>query len=389
MIKLIFRTVLSSLVLTVCLSSFLQAQHRDYVIKDSLSIFQVRLTESTPLDNATKIKGVYFKDSVVFTPDDIEGYGLQNGKEWTVFAVPNENGEKEKFFLRRLYIASSYDLYYLRTRRDISRYYLYLRNGEEIIPIPEDKEEYVPLLQQWMQSCPRSVANAEFSRLKRNSLIRFFKSFNTCYQGSLPRPRIFGGSGYALSKFNPKVPDVIAGNSTYLFAVPEFEYTPTYFASILVDAPIASTNTSFNTGVIISTTSNDISFERSLLGELPSTYTLKTENTWFLVPFNFRYTFFKPSIKPYFQAGFNYARFIKNEAELYRYDLQGNLVTFRDLPEISPSQVGFSWAAGAILKYDSKLSYFAEIKYSELYSRKKSEGKINVNQIFLTVGILY
>lgn len=362
---------------------------RDYITQDSLSIFQVKLTESTPLDNANFIKGVYFGDSVTFTPDDIEGYGLHNGKEWDVFAVPNENGDMEKFFLRRLYVSRSYDIYYLRTRRDISKYYLYLRNGTEIIPIPEDKEEYVPLFQKWMQSCPRAVANAEFARLKRNSLIRFFKSFNTCYQGSLPRPRIFAGSGFALTKFNPKVPEVLVGSPNYIFNVPEYQYNPTYFASVIVDAPIAGSNTSFNTGLIFATSKSNIAFERALFGELPSSYVLKTDNSWLHFPFNFRYTFYKPNIKPYLQTGFTYTRVVKNDLELTERGQNGLLRSFSDDPEFSRSQVGFSWVAGVLLKYDSEFSYFAEIKYSESYSKKQNQGKLNVNQIYFTVGILY
>lgn len=361
----------------------------DYIVQDGESVFQVDLVENHPLSNASFILSQYKGDTIQYTPNEIEGYGLANGKEWKAFDVII-NGQTQRYFFQKLYISWTYDLYYLRTREDISNYYLYLKSDSSLLTIPKNKEDYVPFLEDFTKRCPRAMVNASFARLKRNALIRFFKSYDTCYKGSLPRPRFAISSGLALNKYSPKVPLTLVGSPNYIFGAPDYEYTNGTFLSLIFDVPIASTNVSFNSGIILKTTTSSYTFTRSRFDELPSDYDLNMSNTWLNVPFNFRYTFYVPAFKPYLQTGFTYTKVLKNEVELIRYDfITGDIADIDNTPAISERQVGFSGAIGAIFKYDSKFSFFGEIKYAELYSDKQRTGKLNVKEIYFTIGLIY
>lgn len=380
--KLCYLTTL----ICLCLTGNLYAQE-DYIIiaSDTSVLYGVKLIESNPLNNASYIQVEDDNGQIKkYTPYEILEYAFHYGKAYRSFDI-DVNGKSQRFFFQRFFSAQFY-LYYLRTRRDINKYYFTTADSLPLIAIPKAKKEYVPFLQSLTTNCSQSTVNAQYVKLKKNNLKRFFRGFLSCSESSLPRIRIGITSGLSLTKFSPKVPDVFVGTPNYIFGAPDYNYSPDIFLGLVLDVPIAMSNYSLNTQILIKRSKSFVAFSKSSVD-----YDLSTSNTWLNIPLLLRYTYYPVKVKPFFEMGFIYARSLENNIELfkYSYDRGDVYIDFDDTPAISDNQVGLSVGGGAVLKYDSKYSLFGEIRYGALYSKKQRSGKLNVNEIFLTVGIFY
>ena len=380
--KLCYLTILICLYIT----GNLYAQ-RDYMIiaRDSSIVYGIKLIESNPLNNASYIQ-VEDKNGQIkrYTPNEILEYAFHYGKAYRAFDI-DVNGQSQRFFFQRIFSAEFY-IYYLRNREDINKYYLTTADSLPLIAIPKAKNDYVPFMQSVTANCSQATVNAQYVKLNQNNLKRFFRGFLSCSESSLPRIRIGITSGLSLTKFSPSAPNVFAGTSNYIYGLPDYQYTPDIFLGLVLDVPIAMSNYSLNTQIIIKRSKSFVAFSKSF-----ADYDLSTSNTWINIPLLLRYTYYPAKVKPFLEIGFIYARSLENNIELFEYSYKSAdvYIDFDDSPAISDNQLGLSIGGGVVLKYDSKYSLFGEIRYSELYSKKQRRGQLNVNEILSTIGIFY
>ena len=374
MIKSNFILLAISLVLFI--SEKLTAQN-DFITIDSTLNSGVELIRGSSLMNAQFIR-LKSKDSILtYTADDLIEYGFKGDIYYKSFNV-EVNGASKWYFFERL-VEGKLNLYYLKTKSELNSYYLYQNDSSGLIPIPEEKEEYVKLITAYVHDCQTSVNNVEYVNLNRNIIKRFFQDYQKCTRRALPRFRYGFNVGVSLIALVPGEPSGILG-------VPKYNNQVKFQMGGFVDIPIGTSNFSLHPETYVIQKSSTVAFSDAIYN-----YDLVINNLSINFPLLVRYTLMSFKNSLFFEIGSNYSRAIKNESVLYFYDINEDeiFVEIDETPRVQDDQFGYAVGIGMVFNYDSRSSFFSSLRYGKLYNLKKERMLHHLNETTFSVGFMF
>ena len=334
--------------------------------------------EGRPKENALFIRAKEGNKITKYSPDDLTGYQLKNGKTFRSFNV-EINGQSKRYFFERLF-RGKINLYYLNVESDVNKFYITESDSLPLLPIPEKSEELVEFFNRYVQNCPQAIRNIEHVKLERNLLKRFFRDYHNCSASPLPRLRY----GFALGLAADKFASVEHGG---ILAIPNYKYDVGLFGGAFIDVPIGSGNLSLQPGIYFKRSGNSVAFDGFEVSyDLISSYSSLT------LPILLKYTFLSANNSPFLTIGPVFSRVVKKEILLYEYRLIKNdvYIDFNDMPALANNQGGISIGGGMIFKYGSTHSLFGEFRFSKLHSIFPQRKEVlNVNEALLTFGMLF
>lgn len=345
---------------------------------DSLSIYgEIKMKEGSDIENSKFCQVI--KDTLIYkySPYQVNQYGFKNGRVYESFFIMKDDSLK-RYFLEKL-VSGKKNLYYLKTEEEKLKFYLTSNEGLIPVELPVDKKEYSSLLESLLNDCPQAVLNIPYIKLKKHSLKRFVNDYNTCAKRPFPRIRYGFSFGITASELS-------AVRKKSIYAKPAYDEKLNYTIGTFMDIPLYSSNYSFHPEIYF----KQFGLAKAIDFESKS-HDLVINTSSLTIPLLFRYTALKNKISPYVQMGPVYSRTIRNNSSLYEYKSVNNITSI----EIIKSQPfknnmgGFSIGTGAILNYGSKVSWFCELSYDQLYNLWVEDKLLNVRDVNFKIGLLF
>lgn len=344
---------------------------------DTSLVSGVKLLDGGPADNAKFIKVIVEDSTVTYTPYDLAGYRLKDGRVFQSFSVES-NGSPGRFFLERIF-KGRHALYQLQDEKN-ELFFFRENDSSQLQVVPNDPAAYAKFFGSYVKNCPKSTSKLKHLRLTVNSLVRFFRDNENCSHHHLPRRRYGLIAGISLNEFVPQ-------QKTGLLHSLVFQYHRGYFAGLFVDSPLGVSNYTLSVGATVHHFTGSATFEDANA----FIYDLATNELRLDVPLLVKYSFYKGRTIPFIEGGLVYSRVINSETLFFRYEEKNNDI-FIEVDEpwfITGHQAGMSFAAGAVFKYSSKYSCQIKAGYSRLYSVEKRTDTLLVNELLFSLGLLF
>lgn len=332
-----------------------------YIISDSSMEANVRIIEGTNKENARFIKVKGQNDKIIkYTPQDLQGYKLRNGKVYISEEVILRN-TLQRVFLERL-VTGQTKLYYIK---DSNRKYFYIqKDSSSLIPINKkdslsNKKVFRQDLGDLFEDCNIVKAPIEQSSYNKKSLAILTKSYNACKLKPMPQIKFGLLLGINISNL------FLSTNDHYLKDA-SFNIDKGLSAGAYCDVPLYIGNLYIHPEIYY--------LEHAFL------YNTNTENgesdivinyKAFSLPILLRYTFPRNKFQPFANIGAIYSMAIKNENAIYNSHISNSVVQIDKINSsdiISGNQFGFSTGIGTHIDINNFLSFSFELRYNKLYS---------------------
>jgi len=350
---------------------------RGFYSTDIAKIVGVKMVDGGDIDNA-RFCQVKDGDKILkFSPYEVDEFGFKDDRTYKSFPIKIGN-TISRYFLGRL-VEGKVNLYYLRAKGGIRRYYLNKENSNDLIELPTIQKDFSVLLDSIVTGCPQATNNIPYIKLTKNSLTRFVKEYVDCSKTPFPRFQY----GFTVGINAVKLSAVDKGG---IYSIPNYNNILSISIGAFMDIPIQSGNFSFHPEIYYNRFGTSKAFDNE-----NTRNNLVINYSSISFPLLLRYTILRNGISPYFQAGPVYSMSIKNEGTLFEYKMTGNNV-FIDIIDSSVLQKnmgGFSAGSGMILKYGSKYSWFGELRYTKLYNLKQESKLLNISEITLGIGLIF
>jgi len=353
--------------------SLLTGQHAYFSKSDSSIIFGFELIDGGHLSNSKFCLVKKGREINKYTADEVKEYGFKNGRIFKSFTL-NLNNQTSRYFLERL-VTGKIDLYYLKEMKGAERYYLAENESNELIEIPEIKDEYSLLFLTLVSNCPQAVDNIHFVKIRKDKLMRYFNSYNNCDSRAFPRFRYGFTIGISTTILSPV-------DKESVYSIPDYSrlWSITFGAS--VDIPVRTSNISFHPGIFY----KQIGIAKAFKFE-NADKDLVINCSTITFPLLFRYSILKDKISPFFQAGPVYSMQIRNKSTLYGYETDNNDIFINVIndPVLHRYMGGFAVGSGIV----SGKSWFGEISFSRIYNLGNKNNFLNFSEITLGIGRLF
>ena len=359
------RVLLCLLLLLYTIFSFteLKAQ-RAYISRDTTTIVGVNLIPGSAAQNAQFIRLKDGKEIIQYSPDEIAGYRLSDGKVYVSRNVALAGSEK-KVFLQKL-VQGEMDLYYY-TEDELQRFFLETQDGQ-LMPLSE-QQDFRQTLSRAMSDCEAVSEAIRLVSYRKNSLSRLVEMYNDCEERPFPYPKVGIAAGFQLT--NIIVQDAILD---YVLNLTDFQPRPTLSIGVFAELPIEATDLSFHTGLFASYNRfNVFAADTSLYRVLVNIITLD-------IPLMTRYSFPTAKLRPFINAGAVLSYHIRNTNGIYVISDTGNSET----PNLRAQQTILSdlmpgLALGGGLQYplDYRRLLSLEVRYTRSYGRSNNLTDVN------------
>ncbi|MEM8908850.1 MAG: hypothetical protein AAGD05_13470 [Bacteroidota bacterium] len=367
-----------------------------FMVKDSSTTVGIDLISGSDIDNALFIK-VAKKEVITYTADQLSGYGLKDGRVYQSFAI-NHNGQQRRYFLERL-SEGQYEVYYLRIKGD-RRYYL-LGADDQLIQLPNKKAALRSFLKTYVADCTIALNNLKHLAPNKNSLKRFFNSFENCSNRLLPRFRLGLHAGIQINRFlppngpliddpffQPNPPTALGRLDHFkILNLADYDFTPSYTFGLFALFPVGGSHQSLRLGVNTQFFNNTLVFE-----ENPNNrFELVTDQIRLAIPLAFRHTFYNTPNLPFLELGVIYSHIIIENGTLTNTQVISNneTVDVFDLGYLGKNQMGFSFGTGLIFNYAQKFSLHTQLTYQYALNINPSIDALKLHALSLDVGVLF
>jgi hypothetical protein len=362
--------------LLVLLSSHLQGQE-GYISTDSSTTSGVKLVEQSDLLNsqfcAVNKDGVIIK----YSPFELKEYGSKEGRVYRSYPVRLYD-EESRYFLERV-IWGKVDIFYLKTRGGVEKFYIEENNGSGLIEINGNKAEFTGLLRRYVADCPQSLNNLKHLKLDKEMMKRFFSDYENCLKK--PFPKFSYGFFAGLS-----VSSLFEGAEKSIYSLPEFRFYNNLFFGAFLDIPIFPGNITFHPELRFNSINIDASCQNTT-----HYYKFFIKSSSLTIPLLFRYNFLYNKISPFIEAGPLYSIALKNEGSTYRYDFNNHITLLSSSfdPILQDKKAGFSAGAGVTLNYDSSYAILLSLHYSNFLNLNLADSFLNINELTIGIGIQF
>ena len=349
------------------------SQTNDFIETDSTFEFGVRLIEGSRLENSQFIRLKKGKEVIQYSPRDIKSYGFKGNVFESLSIITN--GREERWFFRRV-VKGKLSIYFLPVGK---REKFFVKSDDDLAlkEIPNDGLEN--FLREHVKDCDMSVKNAKHVKLKENSIARFFKDYDGCSNSYLPRFR------YSLS-VGVNVTGLSANNAEGIVGSLNYEQTVGFRVGFTIISQIEQSNFALITGPTFQTYKSS----NQLAGD-DFTYDAVINQSRLNLPLLLRYSFYKSKSIPFIEFGPSYSRFLNGTSSFYSYETINNSVYIEreESSFIDEHQIGLAFGSGIIIDYDANLSFSGRIGFEKWYPTRASDNLLGVNQIVITLGVLF
>jgi len=349
---------------------------KGYYIKNKQVFTDITLFNA-PYRNATYGQ-MTTKDGIVkLMPNEVEEYGFDGGAVYKSFSLTIDSLPGNYFM--KIMLKGRINLYTILIAGVSQKYFINSKDLPALIEVPASPKDRQQFFQKYLNDTLVLATNFKNINKEERSLIRFLDDYNKDIMRPLPRKH-FG------IKIGADATQLLPIGEKSLYSKGDFNKDWNMAVGFFLDLPISNSNYSF---------SPEINYKRLHTREsidlLPNYYDFQLDYTSITIPLFIRYTFLKKSYSPYIQAGPMLSIIIKNNATLYEYSLDENIVDV-DLttkPILSKNMVGYSAGCGLISKYGDKLSWFGEMRFSQLYNTEIKTKNFNLGDFSFIIGLIF
>jgi hypothetical protein len=365
------------LIFVVIFSPILTFGQGEYIASDSAVTIGIKLIDGGHILNSSLCQVRNGTAVIKYSPYEIKEFGFKNGRIYKSFPIKIHD-TISSYFLERL-VEGKVELYYLRAKEGIKKYYLVEGDSTNPIEIPRLKEKYYVLFDSIVKGCVQAVNNIPFIKFNKYCFIRFLEDYNNCVRSPLPRFR------YGL-EIGINANQLSAVDKGSVYSIPDYQIDLSISIGAVMDIPVKFSNFSFHPEIYF----NRYSISKAFKNE-DNSNDLIINYSSICFPLLFRYSLLSKRISPYFQLGPAYSRAIKNDGTLYEYESNGNdiFINIIDSPILHKDLLGFSVGSGLILNYGSNHSWFSEVHYSRYYNLGQGSKLLNLSGITLDIGLIF
>ncbi|MEM7375060.1 MAG: porin family protein [Bacteroidota bacterium] len=336
-----------------------QAQSGYYVTAEGQRLDKIKLRNQGPIVNAKECQQILSEfDNLTLLPQQLTEYGFNMAHVYHSKMIIIEE-EPTQVFLRLLVDGNMRLFYYSSKWR--KRFFVENEEGGliEIVEFDpsDDSYDFKQALRSLCRDCVPAVEAVDEVKFSQASLSRFVEKFNACDERPLPKPHYGTFVGWNLST-------LVAGHavSMQILQEAEFSYDGTFTVGGFVDLPIPARNLFLHVEAYYSY--SDFWYEK--ITENYDTDVVVNLSSISL-PLMLRYTSPNKKIRPFFDVGLTFARFLKNNSGIQQSALQNGdtLSTYiiNEEPIFDNFQISAGIGGGVLVQLNNKLAVFAEARF--------------------------
>lgn len=316
-------------------------------------------------------------DIIKFTPYEVSDYGFDQGLIYKAFDILIDE-KKERYFFEQM-VKGNINLYILRLKGGISKYYILTNDSANLQELILNKNEAQSLIRNYVGNCYEATQNIKYLKPNKYSLKRYLNYLNSCYSYPYPKIRYGFKIGIAGTQF-------YTVDKSYVYVIPDYNSDISFTISTFIDIPILSSNLSFTPEIYYKGNHYSKSFSNSKGG-----FDLIMNYSSLSFPLLFKYSFLRNGHIPYIMLGPIYSRIIKENTTLYKYNILNNdiFIETNDSHIIQKNMGGFSIGSGLILDSKERHKWFGEVQYNYLFNLNSNNKNFNLGEFSINAGILF
>ena len=349
---------------------------RGFIIKSDTAFYNIKIKDQGAVKNGIMcVVGKRNDTQTQYTPYQVKQYGLSNG---AVYQAQNitVNGKSKRVFLLRL-VRGKVSLYSFKGKGK-ERFFLAKDDTTALAEISRNVKTDRAFFTEYVSGCAQAIDNIQYLTCTRGSLTRFVRDFNKCTANPLPRLTYGLLAGVSSTKLAP-------ANINGVLSSVDFNSNGALTLGAFLDKPIGAGNFSFHPEILFRQNSLALSFN-----DQNTAYDFVVNNSTLTTPVLLQYLL--PGVRKRFflEAGFVYARSLKNENSLYQYTSSGNniFIEINDEPVIDKNQIGFS-AGGGIRVDAKKKNWLLGLRYAKLYGADTKVDYLGVGEFVFSLGMAF
>lgn len=349
---------------------------RGFLIKSDTAFYNVKMKDQGAVKNGLIcVMGKRNEIQTEYTPYQAKQYGLSNG---VVYQAQNitVNGKQKRVFLLRL-VRGKVSLYSFKSKGK-ERFFLAKDDTTALAEISRNEKTAQALYSEYVSECAQAVENIQYVTYTSGSLTRFFRDYNKCSANPLPRLTYGLLVGVSATKFAP-------ANINGVLSSVDFKSNSAITLGAFLDKPIGAGNFSFHPELVYRQNSLAMAFKNQNVD-----YDFVVNNSTLTAPLLAQYLLPGVRKRAFVEAGFVYARTLKNENSLYQYTSSGSSVFIEidDKPVIAKNQIGYSLGGG--VRLDAKKKYWLlGVRYSQLYGADPEVDYLSVGEFVFSLGMAF
>ena len=201
-----------------------------YIQTDSL-YRQLPVIDQGAVKNALECYADHGHKKIRYSPDELRGYGLENGKTYVSKTI--QLGDSFRKVFLEVLEAGDYSLYCYHEKNGK---HLFIAHGDTLI-FELSKKTYKDRLKEWSYTdYPELKNDINLVRYNKHSLKKFVKKYNSKDLSPLPFPKVGLMVGNEMVKFNLKTNLLMA--SDYF----RYDYKSSFMVGAFLDYPILSSD---------------------------------------------------------------------------------------------------------------------------------------------------
>lgn len=369
--KMKYNKIWLILIILLPLAQSVYSQRNNYLETDSVLITGSNLVRGLPADNAQFVVVKRKDKEIIYTPDQLTGYGFAGGP---VFKSRNIilAGQTKRVFLEQIG-AGKINLFYY-TEKGVKRFYLE-RDSTLFAELPDNDEFRTRIIEntgdfEWKAS------QVLVARYKKKSLSKLISFYNKGINRPLPYPRFGLTAGYSM--MNLTVREVL-----YDGQPGSLSFTPGSSSQlgIFADLPVTMSDFSLNAGVNLSKHGFSSNFEDAE-SDVDVVVNIISAN----VPVLLRYTVPTRGWRPFVNAGGICSFHLKYERDIYKSDIRQDMILINDVVHDSPSSLaalGYSFGAGLQYNLNYRNIVSLEMRHSQLPG-KQWESDMSFTEVIVS-----
>jgi hypothetical protein len=349
-----------------------------YVLKDSVLYVNVKVIESTDIENAEKCQ-VLIKNKVVeFSPYDVSEYGFTNGKKYFSRLIRYDTTEK-RVFLEQLN-KGKINLFYYKDRK--GRKFFLEKDSGQIKEISKKTKldtslNYKTTITTLMEDCYYATEAIKYVSYNRPSLIRITGTYDKCSKRPFPFTKFGLITGFGGTKLTSEVKTIYSTDNLLTFKI-----DGSFYNGLFIDIPILSSYFSIHSeinytqnGFVINKRTKD--YEIDIIAK---THTLS-------FPLIIRYIYPFEKFQPFINIGGVYNKYLKSNAQGRKTAFSDNIVeigNFIDDVIQFNQQIGYTIGGGLAINLNTSHSLFIEIRYYNTYETRSWQSTKTTSAYLLT-----
>jgi hypothetical protein len=355
---------------------FLAAQGQNgYIITDSTRSDNKTIIDLGDINNERFCKTQENGEWVLYTPKDIQEYGLRKGIVYVSKEIQTGDGGKY-VFLERLQQGKVNFYYYIDTL-GVTRYYFEKESDvmTEITRRNSDGLSFRKQLSAITSDCPGFSNALKLVVYKKNLLSALIARYNDCELKPLPAFRYGLNAGYNMVKLLKVKDDEVS----YYF---DLQYEGGYTLGLFADRPLLAGNFSIHPELYF--TKLRMSYNRLTADK---DMDLVSNISFLKMPVLIRYSFPSIRIHPFISIGGILSTTIRNKTLMYQTKITGDIMEIMGANEpvlMNQILIGYVIGGGVEFKLSAKHSLFLEIRHNTFIG---SYGDEKISEFNFMTGI--